>query len=341
MGRLLPILVGAALLALLAYFCIDKHGPEIEADVGGRANAAVVAAGVGGVNVTADGRDLTLRGIVANDALRQKAGATARDEYGVRVVDNDLYAADAINGLALIADGGKIILRGTVPDQATKDAWLAKARELYGADKVVDELKVLKWDMGVPSFRDAMLAALPWLGKLTSGRVEAGWKSLKVDGSATYYDLPAQIRAALARLGAEVNVDMKGVVIPPVIVVKRCQGDTDALLEGEMIQFDSGKATIKPESKALIDKLGKALAICSDAAVRIEGHTDTDGEADFNQKLSERRAEAVKKALVKRGAQAANITTVGFGQTKPIGDNETPEGRAQNRRIEFKMEVSK
>ena len=73
--------------------------------------------------------------------------------------------------------------------------------------------------------------------------------------------------------------------------------------------------------------------------VIIEGHTDSTGDAAFNQQLSEDRAEAVKAEVVANGGDPDKIKTIGYGETKPIADNGTREGRAQNRRVEIKVEM--
>jgi OOP family OmpA-OmpF porin len=102
------------------------------------------------------------------------------------------------------------------------------------------------------------------------------------------------------------------------------------------ILFDTGKATIKPESADALAPIGGLLK--SDAALKLEiqGHTDNVGDKAANLKLSQDRAAAVKDYLVKTfGIGAARLTTAGFGDTKPVGSNTTDEGRAQNRRVEL------
>ncbi len=101
------------------------------------------------------------------------------------------------------------------------------------------------------------------------------------------------------------------------------------------ILFDVNKATIKPESMGVINKIVKLMKEHPDLKFRIEGHTDSDGDEDFNQKLSEKRAEAVKNALVNAGIDSSRLETKGFGESKPVADNSTPEGKANNRRVEF------
>ena len=102
------------------------------------------------------------------------------------------------------------------------------------------------------------------------------------------------------------------------------------------ILFDTGKATIKPESAGVLAVIADVLK--GDAALKIEiqGHTDNVGAAAANLTLSQDRAAAVKAYLVQTGGiAAARLTTAGLGDTKPIGDNKTEEGRGQNRRVEL------
>jgi outer membrane protein OmpA-like peptidoglycan-associated protein len=102
------------------------------------------------------------------------------------------------------------------------------------------------------------------------------------------------------------------------------------------INFDVDKDTIRPNSKGTLDSAVKVLKEF-DVKIEISGHTDSDGAADHNRDLSKRRAEAVKKYLVDNGIDAGRITTVGYGPDKPIADNKTKRGKAENRRIEFRL----
>jgi len=101
------------------------------------------------------------------------------------------------------------------------------------------------------------------------------------------------------------------------------------------IQFDVNSDRLRPESMNIIKQVADALKQQPALKVRVEGHTDSTGDAAKNLDLSKRRAESVKAALVKLGIGADRLTADGLGQTKPLAPNETPQGRAENRRVEF------
>jgi len=102
------------------------------------------------------------------------------------------------------------------------------------------------------------------------------------------------------------------------------------------IQFDTAKATLKPESSSMLDQVVALLKQDQSLKLEVQGHTDNVGAAAANLKLSQDRAAAVKDYLVTTGGiAAARLTTAGFGDTKPVAPNTTDEGRAQNRRVEL------
>jgi len=113
-----------------------------------------------------------------------------------------------------------------------------------------------------------------------------------------------------------------------------------ALEEGQVlsfnnIYFDSGSANIKPESFGILDNVAQTLIANQGVAVRIAGHTDSDGSSSYNQGLSERRANAVRDYLVNKGVPMSTLSTVGYGEEQPVVPNTSASNKAQNRRIEF------
>jgi len=119
--------------------------------------------------------------------------------------------------------------------------------------------------------------------------------------------------------------------------ISKCQNKFKELLGDNKIHFAYNRATISPKSYSLLNKLIKAIKSCPDEVIVIEGHTDSDGNEAYNQRLSEKRANAVKRYLIKHGVSASRLEAVGYGEKRPIADNNTKEGKEKNRRIEFKI----
>lgn len=164
-------------------------------------------------------------------------------------------------------------------------------------------------------------------GRLTAHMPAAGkniWLEVAVTDAGQLYTLTIVEEAAL----------VQQVEFTAMELAKQLNEKGSVALHG--ILFDTGKATIKPESKAALAPIGELLK--NDAALKLEiqGHTDNVGAAAANLKLSQDRAAAVKAYVVSTFAVAQDrLTTAGFGDTKPVGDNKTDAGRTQNRRVEL------
>ncbi|MCQ2303108.1 MAG: OmpA family protein [Bacteroidales bacterium] len=110
---------------------------------------------------------------------------------------------------------------------------------------------------------------------------------------------------------------------------------TDGKIITYGITFDTGKATIKPESMSEINRIKNLMDEDESLNFEVQGHCDATGSAATNQKLSQERAEAIVAKLVEMGIDESRLTAVGKGSSEPIADNSTDEGRAKNRRVEF------
>jgi OOP family OmpA-OmpF porin len=106
------------------------------------------------------------------------------------------------------------------------------------------------------------------------------------------------------------------------------------MVVGEVL-FDTNKSDLKPEGQAELDKGVAFLLKNPQLKVEIQGHTDSTGAAAWNATLSQRRAESVMKYLVSKGVPAGQLTAKGFGPANPVAPNDTKEGRAKNRRVDF------
>lgn len=126
---------------------------------------------------------------------------------------------------------------------------------------------------------------------------------------------------ALQKLGS-VKMDIRGVILT---------------LPGQ-VMFSTGKSTILPGARHRLDQVADALKLAPNRKVMVEGHTDSTGTPEKNQKLSEERANRVRDYLISRGVTGDQIQAEGYGDTHPITDNNTAAGRAQNRRVEVIVE---
>ena len=118
---------------------------------------------------------------------------------------------------------------------------------------------------------------------------------------------------------------------PPLARIEGCK-----IIIAEKVYFDTNKATIKPVSFTLLNEVARIIKDNPGIQrIDIEGHTDSDGPAAYNKKLSDNRAKSVRKYLVAQGIAAAKLTGKGYGEEKPIAENTTPDGKEKNRRVEF------
>jgi OOP family OmpA-OmpF porin len=104
------------------------------------------------------------------------------------------------------------------------------------------------------------------------------------------------------------------------------------------VNFDFDKATIRPDAKVILDEAANLLSKNGGTRVSVDGHTDAVGSDAYNQKLSERRANAVVQYLTGKGVAAASLSAKGYGESKAVSSNETKDGRAMNRRVELRVQ---
>jgi OOP family OmpA-OmpF porin len=155
--------------------------------------------------------------------------------------------------------------------------------------------------------------------KIAKGGREV-WVSLNVPNQGAFYSLTVVERGEMAQ---EVTAsDMMAAL----------QKDGFLAL---YINFDTGKATIRPESRPIVDQITALMKQNATLKLSIEGHTDNVGTPAANKVLSEQRAKAVLDAVVASGVAGARLSSVGWGQDKPIADNRSESGRAKNRRVEI------
>lgn len=255
---------------------------------------------------------------------------------GFSVAANDIKAPPYIFQAYKDPVALKLTLSGNVPDNTARGAIVAAAGRKFFNEKVVDSLNI---SLGAPSaFTNAVTPALGALSRLSTGTLVVTDREVKLSGDALYDAAPAQLRANLVkdlpqgwRLKADVSVKPAAAPVDATV----CQQLFSELLGKGTIRFESGRSSLDPDSAGLLDHLVETALRCPTANIEVAGYTDSDGDSAANQALSEKRAQAVVDYLVKAGLPASRFTAVGYGSTQPIAANDSEEGKARNRRIEF------
>lgn len=227
-----------------------------------------------------------------------------------------------------------VVAAGAVPDEATKAAVLARLRELYGADRVVDRIEIDSV-VAPPNWKQHVVNMLgDDLRQVSEGKLEINGNAVKISGQTQSGALRQQVVEGLAsRLNSSYSVDPSK--------LKGGDGTKQAVLDqalaDRIIEFQSGSATLTPAGTAILDQMAAAMKQIGSAKVMVIGHTDSQGDRGKNIELSMQRAIAVKNYLQQSGVAPGNLSVQGLGPDLPVADNATADGRARNRRIEFRV----
>jgi len=237
---------------------------------------------------------------------------------------------------------GLVQLRGRVRDERSKQAITSFAQahfgvgEVYAATRVDDALQT-GWAIRV-------LAGLDAMAQLNRGSLVVQPDFVELRGETGNPDAREIVSRILSdKLGAEANFKLDITYIEtldPVIALptpEECVASLNAVLEAQKIAFAPGSATIEAGGFSILDKLAGALVECAEVPMEIAGHTDSQGREVMNLNLSQARADAVLNGLMARDVLVTNLTSRGYGEAKPIADNDTEDGREANRRIEFTL----
>jgi OOP family OmpA-OmpF porin len=249
---------------------------------------------------------------------------------------------DAIEFIATLSPEGLVQLRGRLTDERIRDAVTAYARARFGvasvhmAARLDDELPD-GWPLRALVALEALAQLNNGLAIVRPARIEVRGVSGNPDAS----DVVSRLLSEALEQGSNFRVDITYEErLDPVAnapTPERCVANIATILSTQQITFAPGSTSIDGTASATLDRIADVLRECGELGLEVSGHTDSQGRAETNMTLSQGRAEAVIDALLARRILVSSLVPRGYGQDRPIGENDTADGREANRRIEFTL----
>lgn len=340
---LLPLLG----LVVLFLFGALVTAPQIQAEVRAQVADRFDSAGVVASEVASDGQFVSLQAAAQKQDeiyLRALAKSTQCDTWAGQLtcptsVSVDLKEPEVAvavltqraHPFAIARSGDAVTLSGEVPNLVEHDRILGVAGQHF--DMVTNEL-IISNESATDNYSRAADRAIAVVGHLNDGRATWSGNTLTVNGSADANDV-AEARKQFTALGS--GSILGEFDVRSLSDRQSCNTSFNEILSNATVRFRSGSATIDKGNDDLLERLAQLARTCPGNLV-VEGHTDSRGDADSNKALSLARAAAVRDALAQLGIEHDRMTARGMGEAHAIADNDTPDGRARNRRIAIKID---
>lgn len=249
---------------------------------------------------------------------------------------------DTAQFIAIRSPEGQVQLRGRIGEERSQLAVEAFAKSAFGANSVYSALRQVEELPAGWAVRS--LTAVEVLAKLDNGSVTMTDSSVRIRGRTGDAQAKANIARLLAdKLGGGQNFDIKVDYVrklDPVLALptaQECVDRANQVLAGSKIAFAPGSTDVDDSALETLDRLARAFDKCEDMSIEVGAHSDSQGGEQMNLQLSQARAGSVVNALIGRRIVSIDFVAKGYGESEPIADNETEEGREANRRIAFKL----
>jgi OOP family OmpA-OmpF porin len=352
-------LVAFVVFVIICFAAVRFGTASIENDLERRASSALAAAGFDEVDVEAHGTSLSISGTYVEGQDEQSAFHAVESVSGVGDVDGQIWListeeiGDAVvTGAPLEATwvNGDVTIVGDVSTEEKRD-FIALTLDQAIAE---DGAAIRSYDISAIRVVEGLQDESAWLGSvlalLKSAPETLPMGLLRVDGANGYIvvsgdvldrtvrdDLNQKVVETAEALGFDANPAVRLLDEGPTEEeVKDLQDDLNDVVLDQVVEFEIDSFALTAKGRAVLDEVLSTLESApDDIRVLITGHTDDQGDRAENQVLSEQRAQAVLDYLVAAGQDPERFDTIGYGETRPIATNETEEGRARNRRIEF------
>lgn len=345
--HLFPIAIVSALLAVVLWWGVN-HTDNIEQDIAQRVNAALEKTSPD-AKVEVDGRDIRVFGETDSDVLRTNAEESLESVWGVRASRNDIRVAALTeeepvpepevidNGFDFKAsyDSKALVMSGTVDTVAAANMLKSMPEKLPPG---------LAFENSVETGSDVLVfspekleTGIATLTQLKRGDLKIDDEVFSLNGVADNQTRIDQIRkqihtsrAILEPLKVVLNVE----VDPNQRLSAECKAKFGIAMENNVVHYVTAKHEVQEKYVKNLEYIAETAIECG-AYVLIEGHADEVGKENYNQGLSVRRATTAREFLIDKGVPESHIEAFGYGEFRPVASNETPEGKAKNRRVEI------
>ncbi|MEA3510125.1 MAG: OmpA family protein [Actinomycetota bacterium] len=338
---------------------------SVEADLEARSEQSLRLAGFGDISAHADGFSVALKGqynedqdiASAEQAVRGLTGVAAVDATGVwAVAMTELEAGEIVGSpVAFVWSSDSVEVHG---DLSTEEQRAFVSDSLGALETENGSIRFASVDATDIQIVEGLESEDEWIGKAValvgslSNGLEQGAVTVNPSGEVVTTEGKTETRqekfdlmvasedfiVALEVAGFDLTDGVLGPPKPPPPTrqeVEELERTLAELIEGKVVEFEFASDELTDVGKALLDELLVPLREFSAVSIRIEGHADAQGSPERNLELSFRRAQAVVGYFVEQGEDSNRFVAVGYGDTRPIADNATAEGRQKNRRIEF------
>ncbi|MDE0520650.1 MAG: OmpA family protein [Boseongicola sp.] len=244
--------------------------------------------------------------------------------------------------MAILSPEGHVQLRGKLGSDSTRAAVESLAAAHFGSDHIYSATVL---DHDLPSgWTQRVLAALEAMRFLSNGVASVTVDNVTISGNVAFEGAQSVIARVLSeKLGVAASYELDVAhleVSEPQIELptpEECMARVNAATEKKKITFNPASSTFEDDAVETIDAIAGVLRECQGIRVEISGHTDSQGRETMNQRLSQARADAVLNAILARRVLGAGLVAKGYGESRPVANNDTAEGREANRRIEFRL----
>ncbi|MFK7744544.1 MAG: OmpA family protein [Roseobacter sp.] len=243
---------------------------------------------------------------------------------------------------ATLSPEGQVQLRGRISSDNIREVADSFAKAKFGSDNVYTAARVVP---DLPAdWAARVLTSIEALGHLNNGAVTVSSDNLSMFGRSGNPEASETIaRLLVEKLGEDsaFDIDVRYVEeLDPVAALPtadECEAQIGQIVAQDKINFEPGSATIDASALAIMDDIAELLQMCGDLRLEVQGHTDSQGREEMNLALSQARAESVLNELRARRVLTSSFLAKGYGETQPIAENDSEEGREENRRIEFRL----